>query len=167
MGKQSIMFDRWAGRFETRQAAWDACEWGEWMLWLAARLSGPPGLPGRRKLVLCVADVLRTGSPRVIGQSRRALLRCCEAAERWARSEPDATVAEIKRAFDGTVGLGYAWHAAYTLWATVTEPDVATIASWAVDQTICVEQAAHAALQRQAAGVVRRHYPVPPTKESS
>jgi len=32
-------------------AAWAACERGDWMLWWLGRMSGPPGSPLRRALV--------------------------------------------------------------------------------------------------------------------
>jgi len=30
---------RWASDFDNAQAAWDACERGDWMLWLLGKLS--------------------------------------------------------------------------------------------------------------------------------
>lgn len=43
----------WASQFEDPQAAWDACDRGDWMAWLLGRLAGPAGDPTRKKLTVC------------------------------------------------------------------------------------------------------------------
>ncbi|MEM7622636.1 MAG: hypothetical protein AAF235_05475 [Planctomycetota bacterium] len=42
----------WAKGFGSLDAAWAACDRGDWMLWLAGRVSGAPGGDARRTLVL-------------------------------------------------------------------------------------------------------------------
>ena len=37
---------------KSRQAAWDNCERGDWMLWLVGKKVGKPETPSRKKLLL-------------------------------------------------------------------------------------------------------------------
>lgn len=49
----------WAGRYSTLQVAWDACERGDWMLWLCGKFAGEPWDDGRRRLVLAACECAR------------------------------------------------------------------------------------------------------------
>ena len=51
----------WADKFTTAQEAWDACERGDWMLWLLGKLSGSPRSKSRKKLVLASVKCARLG----------------------------------------------------------------------------------------------------------
>jgi hypothetical protein len=59
----------WAKGFDTAQAAWDACERGDWMLWLLGKKAGKPGSAKRKKLVLaaCKCARLALNGPRMAG----------------------------------------------------------------------------------------------------
>ena len=51
------------GKFCTLQAAWDACERGDWMLWWAGKKSGEPKSDARKKLVLAACECAREVLP--------------------------------------------------------------------------------------------------------
>lgn len=45
--------------FETPQEAWDACERGDWMLWIIGRtINCEPWSDGRKPLLACALDVV-------------------------------------------------------------------------------------------------------------
>ena len=49
----------WASQYSTLQKTWDKCERGDWMLWLAGKMSGKPECDKRKKLVLCACECAR------------------------------------------------------------------------------------------------------------
>jgi hypothetical protein len=92
--KEAVEF---AAKFPTLQAAWDACDRGDWLLWLLGRLSGPPGSESRRKLVLAACACARLALPHVkAGEDRPRL--AIETAERWARQEDGVTLDMVRSA---------------------------------------------------------------------
>lgn len=89
---------RWVADFADAQTAWDACERGDWMLWVLGRLSGPPGSDSRKKVVLAACECARLALAqyeihyREDSRPRTAI----ETAERHARSE--ASIDEVRAA---------------------------------------------------------------------
>ncbi len=82
-----------ASNHHTAQAGWDACERGDWMLWLLGKQSGAPESAGRKQLVLIACECARlalpyTKDPRV--------LACIETTEKWTRGE--ATIEDVRAA---------------------------------------------------------------------
>ena len=76
----------WAAAYPTIQAAWDACERGDYMLWLCGKYAGKPWSDARRPLVLCACECARLALARVqAGEDRPRL--AIECAESWARGE--------------------------------------------------------------------------------
>src|SRR3954470_21170919 len=57
------------GKFDSLQAAWDACQRGDWMLWWAGKKSGEPESDKRKKLVLAACECAREVLP--MFESRR------------------------------------------------------------------------------------------------
>jgi hypothetical protein len=51
----------WASKFRTEQAAWEACQRGNWMLWLLKRMSGPVNSESHRKFTACKCACARLG----------------------------------------------------------------------------------------------------------
>jgi hypothetical protein len=51
----------WCRTQPSLAVAWRVCDRGDWMLWLAGRLSGKPGSHRRRKLVLAACDCAELG----------------------------------------------------------------------------------------------------------
>ena len=66
----------WAANYKTPQAAWDACERGDWLLWYCGRVAGPPDSDGRKKLVLVAAECAALALPYVTDEETRGI---CEA----------------------------------------------------------------------------------------
>ena len=116
------------------------------MLGLLGALSGEPGSKSRRKLVGCLAEVARLVLPYT---EDKRVLECIETCERHARGE--ATVEECQEAAAAWVATRTAaWTAAGTAAWT------AGAAAWTAGT------AARAATLKQAADIVRKHYPEPP-----
>lgn len=74
---------------------WAACPRGDWMLWLAGRLVGPPGHSSRAPLVLAAAACAELALVHVPANEERPR-RAIEAARAWTRGE--ATLKEVRRA---------------------------------------------------------------------
>ena len=81
------------GKFRTLSAAWEVCPRGDWLLWYAGKMSGPPESEGRKKLVLAACECARLALPHA---KSPAALACIEAAEKWARGE--ATIEQVQAA---------------------------------------------------------------------
>src|SRR3990167_4751259 len=77
----------WARTQPDLPTAWQRCENGAWMLWLAGKLAGEPWSDARRPLVLAACGCARLGLP----EWRRHFpddagpLHLLETAESWAR----------------------------------------------------------------------------------
>ena len=74
-----------AEQFDTLQEAWDKCERGDWMLWLAGKMAGKPWSEARKPLVLCLVEVARLVWPHVREQDRVIVQQCYVATEAWAK----------------------------------------------------------------------------------
>jgi hypothetical protein len=136
----------WARAYPTPEAAWAACDRGDWMLWVAGRLAGPPGHESRRPLVAasCECDRLALHLvPR--GEERPRLAN--ETAEAWVRGE--ATLDQVRAAATATAAYATAAYAATATAAYATAAYAATAAARAATLGLC-------------ANIVRRHYPAPP-----
>ena len=96
----------WASRHDTIQAAWDACERGDWMLWYLERCG-----VDRPRLVLTACACARLGLPHVAAGATRPL-RAIETAERWARGDADVTRAQVSAAASAAYAGGDAYDAA-------------------------------------------------------
>lgn len=53
----------WIDTQPDEATAWQACDRGDWMLWLIGKQSGPPESDGRKKLVLCACECARLALP--------------------------------------------------------------------------------------------------------
>jgi hypothetical protein len=93
----------WAKPYETLEAAWNACERGDWLLWLAGKL----GLD-RKRLVFAACQCARTALPRAKDDS---VLKCIETTEAWTRGE--VTLEQVRTARRGLSFSAAAYAAAY------------------------------------------------------
>lgn len=85
-----------ASNYDTLQAAWDACPRGDWLLWFAGKMAGPP--EGEGRLVLAACECARQALPifeKRYPDDKRPRV-CIETAEKWARGE--ATIEEVRKA---------------------------------------------------------------------
>ena len=90
---------KWAEQFDTIEEAWQACERGDWMLWLLGKTSGKPGSNKKRKLVLASCACARLSLPYVQEEETRPL-KAIETAEAWARGEEGITLEVVRTAAD-------------------------------------------------------------------
>lgn len=125
----------WARQFDTFAEAWQACERGDWMLWLAAHYVGGPRSKSRKELVYAACQCART-SWRWMPKAGRDAIKITEA---WTRGE--AKLSEVARA------AGAAWAAR-----------VAGVAgaAWVAEAARATEAAS-----KRHAGIVRKHVTMP------
>jgi len=113
--------------------AWAACHRGDWMLWLAGRVAGPPGDARRVPLVLAACDCAELALVHVpAGEDRPQI--AVATARRWARGE--ATLDEVRTAADAAdayaaayAAVDAAYYAAYA--AAYAAADAAADAAYA------------------------------------
>lgn len=126
----------WALGYDSLAAAWAACVRGDWMLWLAGRMSGEPDSTDRKRLVACACACARLSLPHT---SDPRVLACIETTERWTRAE--ASIDDVR--------------------AATTTRASASAAAW-VAAAEAAEATAGTATLRECSDIVRRHYPSAP-----
>ena len=135
-------------------AAWDACERGDWMLWLLGRLSGPPESASRRKLVLAACACARL-SLKHVSKGEKRPRAAIEAAEDWAKGG-ETTLNQVRNA-NAAANAAYAANAAAT---------AAAYAAYAAADNAAAH-AAYAAKReanlKKCADIVRSMYPKAPS----
>lgn len=89
----------WAQQFDIPEAAWLACERGDWMLWLLGKLSDPPESNSRKCLVLTACECARLALPYVSAGEERPRI-AIETAEAWARGKPSRMLKQVRAASD-------------------------------------------------------------------
>mgnify|MGYP001590951818 CR=1 FL=1 len=85
------------GGYKTLDKAWQACERGDWMLWLAGRLSGKTESRSRKKVVLVACQCARLSLPYVQKGEERPL-QAIETAEKWANGDMTITLDMVRAA---------------------------------------------------------------------
>ena len=88
---------KWAKGYPSLQAAWDVCERGDWILWLAGRVAGPPDSDSRRKLVDAAVRCARLALP-YAGKAKEICDRTRCVVEAYLRGE--ASLADTRAAAD-------------------------------------------------------------------
>jgi hypothetical protein len=175
----------WAEGYDSLDAAWAACERGDWMLWLAGRVAGPPGDDTRRPLVLAACACARLALPYVPDGEERPL-RAIEIAEAWARGDAGVTLEQVRYAAEAAAAYAAEAAAAYAAYAAAAyaaeaaadaaaayaaEAAADAAADAATDDAAAAAYAAAAvvavvgdrvATLRQCADLVREYYPTPP-----
>ena len=91
--------------YETSQELWNDCKRGDWMLWLAGKMSGKLGDERRKLLTLTACKCARLALPFVPASEKRPLI-AIETAEKWAIDEDGVTIDDVRDA-------AYAANAAY------------------------------------------------------
>ena len=87
----------WLKKQKSPQAAWRACERGDWMLWLLGKLSGEPGSDARRKLVLAACACARL-SLEYVPKGEDRPRKTIETAEAWAKYRRGVTLDDVRKA---------------------------------------------------------------------
>ncbi len=117
----------WAKSYESPDDAWAKCKRGDWMLWVAGRLSEDANSASRKKLVLAACKCARLALPYVRpGETRpRAAI---DLTERWANGDQSVTLEMVggaaRAAWDAGAAMA-AWDAARAA------GDAAWAAAWA------------------------------------
>jgi hypothetical protein len=125
----------WATGRTVSEDSWLACERGDWLIWIAARLG-----VDRRLVVLAACDCARLALPRIPVDEARPRL-AIETAERWARGE--ATIEEVRAA--ASAADAYATYATYAACAAYAASAASAVASAASAADAYATYAAHAA----------------------
>jgi len=161
----------YAGRFDTLQDAWNACERGDWMLWLVGKLSGEPGSDSRKKLVGVACQCARTALQHVpAGEDRPRI--AIETAEKYVQG--GATLDEVRAAANAYAAADAAAYATYaaadaaTYAAADAAADAAAYATYAAAAAYAAayatyaDAAAYAAARKQVisecANIIRENY---------
>ena len=144
----------WAAGRDCDEAAWHACERGDWLLWLAAKLTVP-----RPLVVLAGCDCARLALPFVPADEGRPL-RAIETAEAWALGDRSVDLQDCRAAANATAAAAYtayatsaayATAAAYTAYATAA----AHAAAYATSAAFAAAAFAAAVMHRRCANAVR------------
>lgn len=147
----------------TLGAAWTACLRGDWVLWLAGRLAGPPGDPSRIPVVLAACDCAEL-TLHLVAKGEERPRKAIETARAWARGE--ATLAEVQVAYDADAdaSCAAAYAATYAVYADSAAADVYAAADYAADAADAAAYIAddYANTLAQCADIVRRYFPNPP-----
>jgi hypothetical protein len=153
----------WAAGRTVSEDSWLACDRGDWLIWIAARLG-----VDRRLVVLAACDCARLALPRIPDGEHRPRL-AIEAAERWARGE--ATIEEVRAAASAadayaTYAASATSYAAYAASAVASAASAAdAYATYAASATSYAAYAAYAAddayaaVPRTCADLVRARIP--------
>jgi hypothetical protein len=164
----------WAKTQSGAAVAWATCERGDWMLWWAGRLAGPPG-DDRRLLVLAACDCAVLALPlfesKYPSDARPRV--AIDTARAWAhgKATPDqvnaaaAAAASAYAAAAAYAAASAAYAAASAATATATAYAAAAYAASAVASAVASAAAADAErsrVLRECADIARRHYPKPP-----
>jgi len=149
---------KWVKGFSDPQTAWNACDRGDWMLWILGKLAGPPMSDSRRPLALAACECARLALPHVAKGEDRPLV-AIELTERWARGDDGVTRNVLSAA------------AAAADAASADAADAAS-AAFAADAAADAASAAYAAAAaasarptalKACAEIVRKHFPKAPS----
>ena len=98
----------WATKYSTLAKAWDACERGDWMLWLVSKTLGrEQDSDGRKRLVFAACQCARLGLPYT---SDARVLATIETTERWTTGQSD--MQEMRGVAEYAADAAYAARAA-------------------------------------------------------
>ena len=150
----------WAKTQPSFEAAWNSCERGDWLLWLAARIG-----VDRRVVVLAACDCAELAAPYWRDDSILACVWAIDAARRWARGE--AELEEVRAAADAAAYAyadaaadaayaAYAADAAYAAANAAYADAAAYAAAYAADAAYAAYAAADAATSATAYAAAAR-----------
>jgi len=132
---------KWARGYPSLQAAWDACERGDWMMWM---IGHTPGLDLRRVGWLCYA--LASQSQYLVPPEERRPADCLALVARWCHGDTTITEDDLRRAAEAV------WAARAAGAARAAE--AAAGAVWAAEVAAGTARAAWAAGAAWVVGVV-------------
>ena len=136
----------WEKQFKTLQQGWDACERGDWLLWYAGKMCGPPDSKSRKKLVLCACKCARLSLKYVSNDEKRPLI-AIQTAEKWAKGVGSVSIEDVRTAGTAAYAAAAAAYAAY---------------AYAADAAAAAAADARTKTRRKCANIVRDFYPKVP-----
>jgi hypothetical protein len=175
---------QWARRYRTPQSAWNGCRRGDWMLWWAGKLSGPPGSDSRRKLTLVAALCAETALPTI--QDDESLALCMDGIQTcFAYAHGDATLDDVAEAEASCYGVSISCsavaraalaatsdHGSFAHDAAAYAAEANNYAAWAkrsrqvtgasYDSVVAAARAAQRKTLLRCADIVRANYPEAP-----
>jgi len=153
---------------KTADEAWENCERGDWMLWMAGSLSGKPWSKKRKILVLASCECARLAWDKMPTKSKDCILLF----ENWAEGE-DISKAELIKVSTAARAAAFAAHTARasavatcaSAVATCASADAFDAAAKAHAAAACAARAARAAAATmkalaKCADIARKHYPL-------
>lgn len=161
---------KWCSDQPNAQAAWDACEHPDWMVWLLAKTAGEPGSAAHRRVVLLCCDLAATAL-QYVPQSEKRPAAAIRLARRWARGDATVTMEVLRLAADAAYTAAYAAYDADAYAAADADAYAAAAAaaaaaayaaSYAADAAAAAYAAAYQRTRVRLAGMIRRRYPKPP-----
>ena len=160
----------YCAKFDTLEAAWLACERGDWLLWFSAKRGVDLKIIVRAACECARLALPHTKDPRV--------LSCIETAEKWTRGE--ATIEEVRvlrsvaeaaaasaaaSAAAASASAAYAAYAAASAAASAADAAYAAAsapaaaAAYAPAAAAAYADAARAKVRAECAAIVRKHIP--------
>jgi hypothetical protein len=158
----------WALTQPTAEVAWQTCERGDWMLWIAGKCSGSIDTPERKLVGLAACGCARLALPYT---KEPRVLKCIEVTEAYCRGDLNVTLADVRKARQDAYAVAYAADAvAYAAVAAADAVAYAAVAA-AVAAAYAAAYAADAAdaadarkeTLKKCADIVRQFIPNPPT----
>jgi hypothetical protein len=148
----------WAKQYRSPIDAWNACDRGDWMLWVAGKLSGKPLSKKRKLLTLAKCECARLALNFVPKDEKRPL-RAIQTAEAWAKGNDRGTTIE-----DVMFAASAAAYAAYANAYANASSAAASAAAYANAYAAANASAAAEKIRvlKICADIMRKHYPKPP-----
>jgi hypothetical protein len=99
----------WAKSQPSFAEAWETCERGDWMLWLAGIMIGVPGWPTHQQVVLAACDCAEL-SLKYVPEGKDRPMLAIETARKWTQG--NASLGEVRAAYayaaDAAAAAAYA-----------------------------------------------------------
>ena len=159
----------WSKNYEDSQQAWEACERGDWLLWLISWKAGKSGSDSRKKLVLVACECARLAWKWMHDEGRTAIIL----TEKWANGDSSISRNDLRNAAANAAAANAAAYAsreaAYAANAAANAAIKAAYAAYAATYAAKAAYTAYAAnaasaaknnTLKQCANIVRKHYPL-------
>ena len=155
-----------AAKYSSLQETWDACDRGDWMLWLIGKKAGKPDSKSRKKLVLTVCKCARLSLKYMEKNEKRPLITI-QTVEKWAKGQGDISLADVRAAAAASADAAAyaAYAAAYAAYAAdATTYAAADVTAYAADAAAdAVADIAYVVerkkILKKCADIVRKSYP--------
>ena len=153
----------WVGTQPSIAAVWRECKRADWMLWVLGKVSGDVGSKSRKKLASCACECAELALP--YAGKHKAVCKRVYAAIRGYHAGTN-TLADVRVAADAAYALASAAtsaaYAADAAYAAAYAADAADAAAYAASAANAAAYAARGQTLRNAADIVRKHYPRAP-----